>query len=169
MDEAGQGEGKSLISTRTMEIVVALLFLVAAGIVISDSLRLGMSWASDGPESGYFPFYIATIMAAASLINLSRALIGRSGADQSFVSRSGFIKVISVLLPLLAFVAAIGYIGIYVASAICIALFMLFLGKYAIWRGLLVGAGVALGLFLMFEIWFLVPLPKGPLEAYLGY
>ena len=23
--------------------------------------------------------------------------------------------------------------------------------------------------FLMFEIWFLVPLPKGPLESFLGY
>ena len=34
---------------------------------------------------------------------------------------------------------------------------------------LAVGIGVPLALFLMFERWFLVPLPKGPLEALLGF
>jgi len=28
---------------------------------------------------------------------------------------------------------------------------------------------VPFALFLLFEIWFLVPLPKGPLEEFLGY
>jgi hypothetical protein len=74
-----------------------------------------------------------------------------------------------VLVPLLLFVAAIRYVGIYVASAVYIALFMWYFGKYAIWYGLPMGAAVAIALFLMFEVWFLVPLPKGPLEAYLGY
>jgi hypothetical protein len=32
-----------------------------------------------------------------------------------------------------------------------------------------VAIGVPLMLFMMFEVWFLVPLPKGPLEAALGY
>jgi putative tricarboxylic transport membrane protein len=28
---------------------------------------------------------------------------------------------------------------------------------------------VPVSMFLMFELWFMVPLPKGPLEALLGY
>jgi hypothetical protein len=152
-----------------MEIVVALAFLVVAGIVINDSLRLGMGWGSDGPQAGYFPFYMAVAIGLASLFNLYQAAIRGSGAGKSFVSRAGSLKVITVLVPLVIYVAAIKYVGIYVASAVYITLFMWYFGKYAIWHGLPVGAGIALALFLMFEVWFLVPLPKGPLEAYLGY
>ena len=169
MNDADQQHSSGLLSKRTMEIVVALLFLVAAGVVISDSIRLGMGWESDGPQPGYFPFYIAVAMSAASLLNLYRALFRDAGAKIPFVSTSGFLKIITVLVPLLIYVGAIGYIGIYAASAIYIALFMWHFGKYAIWKGVLVGASLALALFFMFERWFLVPLPKGPLEAWLGY
>lgn len=168
MNNAEHQQGSSLISKRTMEIVVALLFLGAGAVVISDSLRLGVGWESDGPEPGYFPFYIALAMSAASLINLYRGLRG-AGAQIPFVSKSASLKIITVLIPLLLYVAAIGYIGIYAASAIYIALFMWYFGRYAIWKGILAGTTIAVALFFMFERWFLVPLPKGPLEAWLGY
>jgi putative tricarboxylic transport membrane protein len=108
-------------------------------------------------------------MSAASLVNLYRAVFRGAGAQISFVSKSAFLKIITVLIPLLLYVAAIGYIGIYAASAIYIALFMWHFGAYAIWTGILGGATIAVALFFMFERWFLVPLPKGPLEAWLGY
>src|SRR5215813_12612997 len=145
MNDADHSQDRVIVSKRSMEIVVALLFLVVSGVVIADSLRLGMGWESDGPEPGYFPFYIAVASGAALL------------------------KIILVLVPLLVYVGAIGSIGIYVASAIYVALFMWYFGGYAIWKGVLTGTGIAVALFFMFERWFLVPLPKGPLEAWLGY
>jgi putative tricarboxylic transport membrane protein len=169
MQETDQQQGSGLVSKRTMEIVVALLFLAAAAVVIGDSMRLGFGWESDGPEPGYFPFYIALAMAAASLVNLYRALFRGAGAGIPFVGASALLKIITVLIPLLIYVGAIAYIGIYAASAIYIALFMWYFGSYAIWKGVMVGASIAVALFLMFERWFLVPLPKGPLEAWLGY
>jgi putative tricarboxylic transport membrane protein len=42
-------------------------------------------------------------------------------------------------------------------------------GKYNLPAALGVSLGVPIAMFLMFEIWFLVPLPKGPLEHLLGY
>ena len=74
-----------------------------------------------------------------------------------------------MFLPLAGYVLVLSSIGIYVASAIYIALFMWYFGAYRLTRGVLVGAAVAVMLFLMFEVWFLVPLPKGPIEAWLGY
>ena len=59
-------------------------------------------------------------------------------------------------------------LGIYVASAIFIALFMKWLGKYAWPMTIGVSVGVPVVFFLLFEVWFKVPLPKGPLEAALG-
>jgi len=169
MNDADQQQSSGIVSKRTMEVVVALLFLLVSGVVIADSLRLGMGWESDGPEPGYFPFYIALAMATASLVNLYRALVQGAGKGIAFVSGSALLKIITVLVPLLIYVGAIGSIGIYVASAIYIALFMWYFGQYAIWTGALTGTGIAVALFAMFERWFLVPLPKGPLEAWLGY
>jgi hypothetical protein len=49
-----------------------------------------------------------------------------------------------------------------------VALFMRWLGKYPWWKVVAVSIGHSVALFLIFEVWFLVPLPKGPLERLLG-
>jgi putative tricarboxylic transport membrane protein len=164
------GEEPSLVSRRTMEIVVALAFLVASAIVLYDSVRLGFRWQEGlGPASGYFPFYIALIMAGASLVNLVNAIRDPSARDASFVAVPAFRKVLAVFIPLIAFVFATAFIGIYLAAAIFIIFFMMYFGRFGVLQAVTVGAGVPLALFFMFERWFLVPLPKGPLEAMLGY
>ena len=59
-------------------------------------------------------------------------------------------------------------LGIYIASTLLIAYFMRRYGKYR-WRlTAAVSVGVPLLFFAVFERWFLVPLPKGPLERLLG-
>lgn len=163
-------EETPLVSHRSMEIATALFFLLASAIVMFDSWRLGVGWKeSEGPAAGYFPFYIGVFMALASLVVLFQGVVKRVGEGKTFVTREGFTSIILVLIPLIIYVGTIGYIGIYVASAVYIALFMWHFGKYSIFKGLAVGIGVSLALFAMFEIWFLVPLPKGPLEEYFGY
>jgi putative tricarboxylic transport membrane protein len=170
MSAEHDSDGTPLVSHRTMEIATALFFLIAASVVIFDSWRLGVGWKeSEGPAAGYFPFYIGVFMALASLVVLFQGVVKRVGEGKTFVTREGFTSIIFVLVPLTVYVATIGYIGIYVASALYIALFMWHFGKYNIFKGLAVGIGVALALFAMFEIWFLVPLPKGPLEEFFGY
>lgn len=167
--QENEPEGPHLVSNRTMEIVTALFFLVLSGIVIKDALRLGISWNFDGPAAGYFPFYIAIFMAIASVINLVQAWMNKEAGNETFVSTTAFGKVLLVLLPLAVYIFTIQFVGIYVASAVYIALFMWWFGGYAIWKALPVGAAVSFFFFMMFEVWFLTPLPKGPLEAALGY
>jgi putative tricarboxylic transport membrane protein len=161
----------SLVSRRTMEIVVSLLLLAVASVVIYDSNRLGFTWReNEGPASGYFPFYIASLLAIASLVNLVNSLRADVGANgDSFVSRIAFRRILAVLVPAIVYVGLIQWLGLYVASAIFITTFMIFVGRESILRALAVGIGVPLALFFMFEIWFLVPLPKGPVESMLGY
>ena len=167
---SGEDGDRPLVSIRTMEIAVALLFIAAAAVVITDSLRVGVRWQeNEGPRAGYFPFYIGIIMAIASAVNLVRAVLDKKGSERVFTTRHAFRRVLAVLLPLIAYVFVVALIGIYVASAIYMALFMWYFGKYPIWRGAIVGVAVSVFFFLMFEVWFLVPLPKGPLETWLGY
>ena len=161
--------GSELVSKRTADVVVALILAGLGGLVIYDSLRLGMGWASDGPQSGYFPFYIGVILVLASLGTVGITLFGRDRRNGTFVESGQLRDVLKVLVPAAIFVALIGFIGIYVSSALFIALFMRWLGKFR-WRTIaIVSLAVPFVFFLLFEIWFLVPLPKGPLETFLGY
>jgi hypothetical protein len=162
--------GPSLVKNRTMDIVVSLLFIGLASVFMMDSWRIGFGWIEgQGPASGFFPFYISLFMALASLVNLQRAVMRvEPDSDETFVGRSAFLRVLYVLLPALAYVFAIQYLGIYVASAIFITLFMI-VSRGPVWRIFVIGPGTAIALFFMFEKWFLVPLPKGPLEAWLGF
>lgn len=160
----------TLVTNQTLDIVVAALFLVVSELVIFDCVRLGFGWNSDGPAPGYFPFYVAVAMALASLVNLYRAFtMSADDASEAFVSKPAFKRVLQVLFPTIVYVFAVEYLGIYVASAIFIMGFMfVFGGDQGIVRTVGIGLGVPLALFLMFEKWFLVPLPKGPLETLLG-
>ena len=159
-----------LVSVRTMEIVVTLLFIAAGTVVIADSIRLGIGWKeSEGPASGYFPFYIGLFMILASAGTLIRVLLARDTGTEDFVGVRGARQVVLVLIPLVVYVGVTAAVGFYVASALYIALFMRYFGRYGWTLNIPVAVGVMALLFLTFEKWFLVPLPKGPIEAYFGY
>ncbi len=161
----------SLVSNRVLEIVVAIALLGLSAIIISDSIRLGIGWAEgEGPRAGYFPFYIAVVLGGASIAILLKAVMGKAEElSESFVSRPAFVRVLTVLIPAIGYVAAVQFIGLYAASALFILFFMIFVGGESLLRAIAVAAAVPLFFFVMFEKWFLVPLPKGPIEAWLGF
>ncbi len=163
-------DGMSLVSARYMDIAVALILMALSALVVYDSVRVGYGWDdSQGPQPGFFPFIVAALLGFSSFVSLVRAAFFPSEEhNHSFVSVAGAKRVLLVLVPLVVYVAGVEYLGIYVASAIFIAAFMLAFGREPIWKAVLVGTLVPVGLFFMFERWFLVPLPKGPLEAWLG-
>ena len=149
--------------------ITSTLFLVLGVVVMVGSLKLGASWGSDGPEAGYFPFYISLIFMLSSTVTLYQAaVVDKNKKKVSFVDRESFKQVMAVLLPAIVFVLGVQLIGIYVSSVIYIAVFMIWLGKYPIWKAVAVSVGVSVALYLMFEFWFQVPLPHGswinPLE-----
>jgi hypothetical protein len=152
-----------------MEIVVALLTFALGLVVIYDSRRVGAGWAEDGPQAGYFPFYIGLILCIASIWTLWRTLFSGMAAAGVFVSHKKIRLVLSVFIPAMIYVAATWFIGIYVASAVFIGAFMYWHGRFAWTRIVPVSLSVPVSMFLLFEVWFLVPLPKGPLEALIGY
>jgi hypothetical protein len=159
------------ISMRAMEVATAVFLFVIGAIVVYDSYRLGSKWGSDGPQSGYFPFYIGVLICISSAINLAQALIARFADGGLFVGWGPFKLVLTVLIPAAVYVLGVKYIGLYVASAIYIAAFMAWLGNYSWFRSVAVGLGVNISFFLMFEVWFRVPLFKGDLDPlrFLGY
>ena len=157
--------------TRTVlvELAVAAIIFALGALVAYDSYRLGSSWASDGPQSGYFPFYIGLFTCICGAVVFAQGLLRLKTDQQVFVTLSQLKQVLVILLPSTAYVLGVQWIGIYVSSALFIALFMRLAGKYSWIRSIAVGVGVSVSAFVMFEIWFKIPLPKGPLESLLGY
>ena len=154
---------------RWPELLVALFLMALAVLVITDSMRVGTGWADDGPKAGYFPFYIGLLLLASSGWVALTTLLHWRKLTETFVEREAFSGVVAVAYPSLIYVGLIAYLGIYVASMVLIAYFMKRYGKYGWASTAAVSVGVMALFFAVFERWFLVPLPKGPLEALFGY
>jgi len=165
--DGGRG-ARPAFRQKSAEMAVAAFIFLLGAIVIYDSARLGARWGDDGPQAGYFPFYIGLILCASSAVNLALALLNRRDQDRTFVEVGQLKLVLTVLIPSAIYVGLIGWTGIYVASAVYVAFFMRRLGKYPWWKVAAVSIGNSVAFFLIFEIWFKVPLPKGPVEALLG-
>lgn len=167
-DEPGS---PAVTKNRTVDAVVAAILFVVGVVVIVESRRLGAGWSSDGPGAGYFPFYIGLIICISCLGILYQSLLSKSADRRTFVDREQLGRVLSVLVPVAVYVLATVFLGLYVASAIYIALFMIVLGKYNPVRSVALGVAVCAVFFVMFEVWFKVPLYKGSLEPlrFLGY
>lgn len=155
--------------TSAVDLAVAVVIFLIGALVVWGSYQLGSSWASDGPQAGYFPFYIGMLICISSAVVGIQSLVRRRRDAQVFVQRDQLKQIMVILLPSTVYVLGIQYIGIYLSSAAFIALFMKFVGRYSWLRGIAVGVGVSVISFLLFEVWFTIPLPKGPLENLLGY
>jgi len=167
----GEETGRTMARPSTVDAIVAALVVVMGVVVMVEARRLGAGWTSDGPGAGYFPFYIGLILAVGGGGILLQSLRARRSDDGVFVDSVQLKRVASVLIPSLLYTGAIMLLGLYVASAVFIALFMILLGKYSPLKSVIVGLGVNALFFMMFEVWFKVPLFKGALDplSFLGY
>ena len=153
--------------TRTVDLATAAVLLLLGAVVVGDSLRLGAGWGSDGPSSGFFPFWLGSLLIVTSAALLVQAW--RRGSLKPFVSRERLRPVLIVLLPALGLVVLTQFLGLYVASALYLAGYTRGVGAHRWLTVTLIAIGIPLVAFLVFELWFLVPMPKGPLEEWLGY
>jgi hypothetical protein len=164
-------EHRAGVPTNIVEAVVAILILVMGIVVIMGSRALGAEWTSDGPGSGYFPFYVGVILCISGVGTTYQALFGKNKNTEIFVDNEQLKRVLSVLVPAVVYVLAVQFLGLYVASAVYIALFMVILGKFSPVKSVFTALAVNTLFFFMFEVWFKVPLFKGQFDPlrFLGY
>ena len=167
MSESSHSTGGTGPSHRSVEIGVALFMALLAAVGIAGSLKVGIGWGPEGPKAGFFPFYISLIVlisCAVNIIGVFREFTGR----EVFATWGQLRQVLSVVIPTTIYVFAVPVIGMYVSSGLLIAVFMKWIGRYSWPMVLTIAIGVPILTFILFERWFLVPLPKGPLEDWLG-
>jgi hypothetical protein len=163
---------------RSAEVITTVVLMLLGGVVLHDAVRLGFGWGTDGPQSGFFPFWLAVLLLVASLAIFLQAW--RRPPRGRFASAEQVRSVLKVLLPVVGFVVLTGGIlvgdvrllpgiGLYVAAGLYLGFYMRWVGRHD-WRTITaLAVGIPVVTFLVFETWFLVPMPKGPLETWLGY
>lgn len=157
------------LTHQAAEAIVAVAIFLVGVVMMMDGYRVGMGWAPEGPQAGYFPFRTGAIICISSVVVFLRALFGKHGNHKLFVSWGSFKQVLCVLIPAFLYVLVTQFIGIYVASAVFIGGFMRAMARFSWPKVILVSIGISAMLFYMFEVQFMVPLPKGPLESLFGY
>jgi hypothetical protein len=168
-DPPATGADRPVARIRTVDLVVSLVLLALAALLGADSWRIGSSWASDGPQAGYFPFYLSLIMALASLYGILTSVLGGRSERSTFVTAEQLGRVMKVFVPIVIFCLLTQFLGLYFASFLLVGGFMWRMGLIRPAVSLLTAAIFTGALFLVFEIAFNVIMPKGPLEAALGY
>jgi hypothetical protein len=151
---------------RLADLLTASFFVLLGGVVVFDAARLGIGWGTDGPQSGFFPFWLGVLMIAACAVILLQA--ARRAVGRPFVTRQQLGPVLKVLWPAVALVVLTQWLGLYVAAALYTGFYMRWIGRHSWLAVLAVAVLFPLATFFVFEKWFLVPMPKGPLEAWLG-
>ncbi len=154
---------------RTVETIALAVILAFALLMAWDNWRTGIGWEETGPQPGYFPFYMALILAGACAFGIGNELRKRDQPSEPFVRRNAFKRVLQVFMPTLLFVPVTQVLGLYVASFLLVTGFMMWLGRIKAWKAVVTGYLFSAAMFVMFEVAFDVIMPKGPLERLFGY
>ena len=155
-----------MISRRALEVATAALTGTFGAAILVSSIGIGVGWTERGLGSGAFPAIAGTLIVAASLYNLVRALARHGGIN---VTRAQLRKTLAMLLPAAIFVAAIPFIGLHVASGAYVFAMVAAQRRLPLWRAAALGIVTPLALWVTFDWGFTVTLPTGLLGAALGF
>jgi len=166
--EEEEADSPAVVGRRAVEVATLAIVLAFALLMAWDNTRTGNRWESTGPQAGYFPFYVALILAGACLWGIAGEFLKRSKSSPAFVRRNELRRVLQVFIPTLAFIPATAWLGVYVSSFLLIAGFMRWVGKLKWWVSIVTALVFAVAMFVTFDVAFDVIMPKGPLERLLG-
>lgn len=162
---AGNGvpERGEVMTTRTADVVVAVILMATGLLVASDAIRLGAGWGMEGPKAGFFPLLMSILVLGGGVIIIRHAVTGKSSVkgEKRFVPLGGLKPVLTVCIPAIGMVIATEIVGLYIAAMIYLVGYIRLVGRFH-WRTvLLVSIPIPLIFYVVFEKIFLIPLPMG--------
>jgi hypothetical protein len=157
---------------RLAEALTAAAFLTIGIVLCQQGIRMQvLGWGMSGPEPGLYPFILGAGLVISSLVLLGRAAFAARSVelDRPFIPTGRLRPVLAVGIPAAAMVLLVPFIGLYLAAG-------LYVGGYMRWAGrrhwaVSLAAAVLLPLagYLVFERYFLIPLPEGSLTSQLHF
>jgi putative tricarboxylic transport membrane protein len=121
-----------------MDLAASVVFIALAVIVIIEGMRLGAGWDERGPQAGFFPFWLAILMAVGALAAFVQAL-RRRFQTPFFEHREEIVDLAKVGIPLAAAIVVIPWTGLYISTFLYVWLFAWWYGGFRWWT-VLIGA-----------------------------
>jgi len=148
---------------RKANIFMALGFFAFGAVVLFDAVRLGYGWGMSGPDAGFFPFVLAVGILICSVVVLFKGIRGykKEGPDERLVPEEGLKPILWVLIPSTVMVGLTALIGLHLSAVCFLAFYMREVGKIGWVKVILVSILVPVGLYILFDKLFLIPLPQG--------
>lgn len=149
--------------TKKADIITALILMLFGLIVAYDALDKGVGWAAEGPRAGFFPFVMALLVIGGTAIVIRQAMKGTSSlkGTKRFVEAGGMKPIMIVIIPAVLMILLTEVIGLYLAAIIYLVGYIKWAGNHS-WRtSLLIGIVVPLASYLVFDKFFLIPMPMG--------
>jgi hypothetical protein len=146
------------VSLNAVGVGVVLLLLALGALIFNEAVRLGPGWTYSGPQPGFFPLIMTVAMITGALGTLLYCIF-KPDRRPCFEASHEVINLTLVGAPILLLIIAMQWLGLYIASGIYIALFMIFYGRFHWWAGILGGAVFTTVLWVMFARLLNVPMP----------
>lgn len=150
------------------ELACAFGLVVLAVVFAWYAQELPIGWVKgSGPGGGFFPFWLSVLMGAMGVaVGVQGFLRGSAPrrAAKPFFAEGGLRQILLIAIPGFVMVSLIDVISTYLAAAIFLCYYTRWVGKHSWPIVLLVTFAVPTGIFLLFEKFLLIPLPKGYLD-----
>ena len=156
---------------RKADIACGVVLLCIGLLAMVDSIQLDIGWGMEGPRAGFYPFIMSLAVVVGSVIILVQAFrrqgVSRSG--QPFISPEAIKPVLKCVVPAALMVLLTEYIGLYVAAGLYMAVYMRWIGRHR-WRTVLIlSIAIPLASYVVFDKFFLIPMPEGSLPRLLPF
>lgn len=154
------------------EAICAVVLLSIGALVCYESIQHGaFGWGLEGPEPGMYPFLIGLGIMIGSGIVLGQTYLRsrRAAAGAPFLPPGALRPVLSVGIPAVLMVLLMEYVGLYLAAGLYLAVYMRWIGRHRWITVVLVSVLLPYAGYVVFDKWFLIPMPKGSLMARLPF
>jgi tripartite tricarboxylate transporter TctB family protein len=152
---------------RRYEVATAAVIMLIAAVAMYDTRRGALpdltGVAPGGLGAGFYPFWSAGFVFVFGALVIWRSLVVPQPAQGVFKDRHSVTSVLWIVLPIIAAVGLMGYLGVYAITALYMGFFAAVIGRYRWYWVILIAVVFPLGLYLLFELGFRVGLPKSEL------
>lgn len=157
---------------RKADAICAVVLLAVGALVCYESVQYGvLGWGLTGPEPGMYPFLLGLGIMIGSAIVLGQISLRwrRAAPDAPFLPPGALRPVLSVGVPAVLMVLLTEYVGLYLSAGLYLAVYMRWIGRHRWITVVLVSVLVPFAGYVLFDKWFLIPMPRGSLTARLPF
>jgi len=155
------------MTVRMAELLMGVLTLILSIIVMVKSTELAIGWVPGrGPGGGFWPFWLAGIMALASCATILRWFLRatpESRSGQPFIDPDTLVLVFLTVLSLLGVILITEYLGMYFAVMLFLIFYLKVIGRHGWPTTLAFAFGGPVFIFCLFEWALQKDIPKGSL------